>query len=284
MAITRGKTETYVLPNGRIEFNVFPLTNGTADKSKAKGFRYLGSCKELTLTQESEMLEHKSSECGLNKTDLEVPISSKLTGSFTSDNINGENLALFFAGDVSSVVQNQATGRTEVIQIFPSLGYRLGVTAQNPNGVFSAEITKIDLFANAANANSGTSSTGTLVADKDYEFNSEMAYLMIGDTASTTLVPETGVWAKVTYNLKNAKREVVISKGQNTIGEMLFRGCNAYGENRQYWLPKVRLSAEGDLSLKGGEEFMSLGFSITALEDTAAGSMLYVNGQPTTLP
>lgn len=283
MPITRGKTESYVLPNGRIEFNLFPMVNGEADKTKAKGFRYLGSCKELTLTQENETIEHKSSECGINKTDMEIVISSKLTGSFTADNINSENLALFFAGEVNNVVQQAATARTEVIQVFPSLGYRLGVTQQNPNGVFAAEITKIETFASEANAKAGTSPTGTLVADTDYEFTPEMAYLMIGDTNSTKRIAEAGTWIKVTYNLKNAKREVVVSKGQNAIGELLFRGCNVTGENRQYWLPKIRLSANGDMSLKGGEEWQSLGFTITALEDNVAGSMLYVNGQPTTL-
>nr|DAI43008.1 MAG TPA: major tail protein [Caudoviricetes sp.] len=283
MAITRGKTETYVLPNGRIDFNLFPLVNGAADKTKAKGFRYLGSCKELTLTQENETLEHKSSECGVNKTDLEIVISSKLTGSFTSDNINSENLALFFAGDVDTVVQAAATGKTEVLQVFPALGYRLGVTQQNPNGIFAANITKIQVFNTKADADSGANEQATLTADVDYEFTKANGYLMIGDKDSTTKIKAKGSWIKVTYDLEKAMREVVISKGQNVIGELLFRGCNAYGENRQYWLPKIRLSANGDLSLKGGEEWQSLGFTITALEDAASGSMLYVNGQPTTL-
>lgn len=281
MAITRGNSKAYVLPNGRVDFNVFPVVNGVERKDLAKGFRYLGASKEMNLTQENETLEHKSSECGFNRTDEEIIISSKLTGSITVDNINSDNLAMFFAGDVANVAQVAATGKTEIIQVFPALGYRLGVTKENPNGVFAATITKIEVFSNKADAESGNNSTGTLVANTDYEFNAEMAYLMIGDTNSTQLVPEAGAWIKVTYDLKAAKRDVVISKGQGIVGELLFRGCNAKGENRQYWLPKVRLSANGDIALVGGEEWQTLGFNITALEDDAAGSMLYVNGQPT---
>ena len=281
MAITRGATKNYVLANGRIEFNQFPVENGVEQKAKAKGFRYLGASTELNLTQENETLEHKSTECGFNVTDEEIITSSSLTGSFTLDNISTENLALFFAGDATNQVQSQATGKTEIIKLYPALGYRLGVDANNPNGVFDATITKIEIFANEANAKAGTSPTGTLVADVDYEFAPEMAYLMIGDRDTTKKIAVEGTWAAVTYDLKNSKRDVVITKNQSIVGSLLFRGCNAKGENRQYFLPKVRLAANGDFALKSGEEWSTLGFNITALQEDGS-AMLYINGQPTT--
>lgn len=283
MAITRGATKSYVLPNGRVEFKLAPNVGGVERKDLAKGFRYLGASKELNLTQENETLEHKSSECGFNTTDEEIITSSKLTGSLTLESINSDNLAMFFAGNVENVVQQQAQNKKDIIKIYPSLGYRLGVTKENPNGVFAATITKIELFASENDAKSGTSATGTLAENTDYEYTPEMAYLMIGDTDTTKKVPVEGVWAVVTYDLKQAKRDVVISKGQSIVGELLFRGCNAHGENRQYWMPKVRLSANGDFALKGGEEWQALGFNITALQDDAVGSMLYINGQPSTV-
>lgn len=281
MAITRGATKAYVLANGRIEFNQFPVENGVEQKAKAKGFRYLGASKELNLTQENETLEHKSSECGFNVTDEEIITSSTLSGSFTLDNISTENLALFFAGDVVNQVQVQAQSKKDVIKLYPALGYRLGVDNNNPNGVFDATITKIELFASETNARSGSGSTGTLTADVDYEFAPEMAYLMIGDRATTKKVDVDGTWAVVTYDLKNSKRDVVITKNQSIVGSLLFRGCNAKGENRQYFLPKVRLSANGDYALKGGEDWTTMGFNIKALQEDGS-AMLYINGQPTT--
>ena len=280
MAITRGATKNYVLANGRIEFQRFPVENGVEQKSKAKGFRYLGSSTELNLTQENETLEHKSTECGFNVTDEEIITSSSLTGSFTLDNISTENLALFFAGETTNQVQTKATGKSEVIKLYPTLGYRLGVDANNPNGVFDATITKIETFATEAAAKSGTGSVATLVADVDYEFAPEMAYLMIGDRETTQKVTVDGTWAVVTYDLKDSKRDVVITQNQSIVGSLLFRGCNAKGENRQYFLPKVRLSANGDFALKGGEEWSTLGFNITALQEDGS-AMLYINGQPT---
>lgn len=280
MAITRGATKNYVLANGRIEFQQFPVENGVEQKSKAKGFRYLGASTELNLTQENETLEHKSTECGFNVTDEEIITSSSLTGSFTLDNISTENLALFFAGETTNQVQTKATGKSEVIKLYPTLGYRLGVDANNPNGVFDATITKIETFATEAAAKSGTGSVATLVADVDYEFAPEMAYLMIGDRETTQKVTVDGTWAVVTYDLKDSKRDVVITQNQSIVGSLLFRGCNAKGENRQYFLPKVRLSANGDFALKGGEEWSTLGFNITALQEDGS-AMLYINGQPT---
>ena len=263
MAITRGATKALVLANGRIEFNQFPIVNGVERQADAKGFRYLGSSKELNLTQENETLEHKSSECGFNTTDEEIIISSKLTGSFTLDNINTENLAMFFAGEVSNQTQTEATGKTEIRKVYPSLGYRLGTSKEN--------------------AKAGTPATATLVEGVDYEYTPETGFLMIGDTNSTSQIKAEGTWVVVTYDLKKAAREVIISKGQSIVGEFLFRGCNAKGENRQYWMPKVRLSPNGDFALKGGEEWSQMAFNITALEPEGAGSMLYINGQPTSL-
>lgn len=283
MAITRGATKALVLANGRIEFNQFPIVNGVERQVEAKGFRYLGSSKELNLTQENETLEHKSSECGFNTTDEEIITSSKLTGSFTLDNINTENLAMFFAGEVSNQTQVAATGKKDTLKVYPSLGYRLGTSKENPNGVFSATITKIEVFADEAKAKAGTPVESTLVEGVDFEYTPETGFLMIGDTASTSKIKAAGSWIVVTYDLKKAAREVIISKGQSIVGEFLFRGCNAKGENRQYWMPKVRLSPNGDFALKGGEEWSSMAFNITALESEAAGSMLYINGQPTSL-
>lgn len=286
MAITRGQTKAYVVPNGRVDFNLYPSIDGVEKPELAKGLRYLGATKELTLTQENETLEHKSSECGFNKTDMEIVISSKLSGSLTVENITSENLAMFFAGDVSKVVQQAKTNNKEVMFVYPSLGYKLGKTKENPNGVFSATITKIEAFdtknkADAKKENDSAQAGTTLVENTDFEYNKNTGYLAFGDTDSTKHIKEEGTWVLVTYDLASAKRDVVISKGTSIIGELVVRGCNAYGENREYRLPKVRLSANGDISLKGGEDFITIGFDITALEGDEP--MLYVNGLPTTV-
>lgn len=280
MAITRGNTTQYVVPNGRVEFNRFPIVNGLERPNEAKGFRYLGSTSEFTLTYENETLTHQSSECGFNVDDMSVIVSSSLSGSLTIDNLSSENLAMFFSGDVETVAQLQATGRTQIIKAYPSLGYRLGVDTNNLNGVFAVKVTKIETFASESDAKTGTAVVETLTADTDFEVNSNTGYLMIGDEATQKKVVPAGTWIKVTYDLEAAKRDVIVSKGQVIVGEIVFRGCNAVGENREYYIPKAQLTATGDFSMKGGEEWATIGFEIKALQHPNHNTLLYINSQP----
>lgn len=65
------------------------------------GWRDLGNCTAFTLTQESEKKEHQSWLTGIKTVDLEVAISTKVTISFTLDEVgNLLNLAPFLSGDV----------------------------------------------------------------------------------------------------------------------------------------------------------------------------------------
>lgn len=279
MAISRGETKNYVVANGSVEFNQIPQRDGKEYPEEAKGFRYLGSSTEMNLTQENEILEHKSSECGFNTTDEEIITSSSLTGALTVDNISSENLAMFFAGAVTDVVQTAETGKSEVFKVYPELGYQLGTTKDNPNGVFAVANVKVEVFADETAAKAGTAPTATLVKDSEFEINEAMGYLTIGDIQSTKNIKTEGSWVKVTYDLTAKSRQVVISKGTSIVGALRFKGCNAKGENRTYFLPKVRLKANGDFALKGGEEFTTMAFDITALKDGEKPS-LYINGQP----
>lgn len=280
MAITRGNTTDYLIPNGMVDFNRFPIVNGVERKDLAKGLRYLGASKEFNLSIESETIEHQSSECGKNVVDEEFVKSTKISGSLVIDNISAENLAMFFSGDVTNAIQTAKTGEKDIIKVSPGLGYRLGATRQNPNGVFAAVITKIETFADEAKARAGTPKVAELVADTDYSFNADQAYLMIGDKKSTNKIVDEGTWIVVTYDLKAAARNVVVSKGDSYTGELYFRGCNVRGENRWYRIPRAKLEANGDFSLKGGEDYTSMSFTVTVLKDNDDPTMLYSNGTP----
>lgn len=280
MAITRGNTTDYLIPNGMVDFNRFPIVNGVERKDLAKGLRYLGASKEFNLSIESETIEHQSSECGKNVVDEEFVKSTKISGSLVIDNISAENLAMFFSGDVTNAIQTAKTGEKDIIKVSPGLGYRLGATRQNPNGVFAAVITKIETFADEGKARAGTPKVAELVADTDYSFNADQAYLTIGDKKSTDKIADEGTWIVVTYDLKAATRNVVVSRGETYTGELYFRGCNVRGENRWYRIPRAKLEANGDFSLKGGEDYTSMSFTVTVLKDNDDPTMLYSNGTP----
>lgn len=66
------------------------------------GWRDLGNCTAFTLTQESEKKEHQSWLTGIKTVDLEVAISTKVTISFTLDEVgNLLNLAPFLSGEAT---------------------------------------------------------------------------------------------------------------------------------------------------------------------------------------
>lgn len=65
-------------------------------------WRDVGNCNAFTLTQESEKKEHQSFLTGIKTVDLEVAVSTKVTCSFTLDEVgNLLNLAPFLSGTVT---------------------------------------------------------------------------------------------------------------------------------------------------------------------------------------
>lgn len=270
--INRGKSNDYVLGAGKVEFNLFPQNDAT----KAKGFRYLGSTSEFNLTKESETLEHKNSESGLTFTDAEVVTSSTLSGTLTVDNIVAENLALFFAGDIENVVQAAKTGEKHIAKIYRGLGYVLGTTDTNPNGVFKATVTKVEVFGSEANARSGTG--GSVVPPAQYNADVNTAFIAFDKDAAA--VAADGQWAVITYDLAAATREVVVSKSQAINGALRFVSDNATGTNRVYYMPKVTLTPNGDFSLKSSDNWQTIGFNLKAVKKDDVAALLYLNSQP----
>nr|DAM42699.1 MAG TPA: major tail protein [Caudoviricetes sp.] len=270
--INRGKSNDYVLGAGKVEFNLFPQNDAT----KAKGFRYLGSTSEFNLTKESETLEHKNSESGLTFTDAEVVTSSTLSGTLTVDNIVAENLALFFAGDIENVVQVAKTGEKHIAKIYRGLGYVLGTTDINPNGVFKATVTKVEVFGSESDARSGTG--GSVVPPAQYNADVDTAFIAFDKDAAA--VAADGQWAVITYDLAAATREVVVSKSQAINGALRFVSDNATGTNRVYYMPKVTLTPNGDFSLKSSDNWQTIGFNLKAVKKDDVAALLYLNSQP----
>lgn len=74
-----------------------------------KGYRFLGNAPEMNVSVETETLEHQSSTGGLKVTDKEVVISQKATCALTLDELNFQNMALFFSGETASHDNTAAT-------------------------------------------------------------------------------------------------------------------------------------------------------------------------------
>jgi hypothetical protein len=107
--------KNYTLGRGRIFFDRFADNAVITATTRGTGERYLGNTPEFAMTSESEDLEHYSSDAGVKVKDDSVQLQLNRSASFTCDNIESENVALYFLGNASTITQTAATGVVEVI-------------------------------------------------------------------------------------------------------------------------------------------------------------------------
>ena len=97
-------TKNYVLGKGDVYFARF--TSG----EEPGPYRFVGNTPEINLTVETESLDHVNSDEGVNQVDASVPLSVTRSGTLVMDDIQAENLALFFLGSVSTVGMRRQLG------------------------------------------------------------------------------------------------------------------------------------------------------------------------------
>ena len=98
-----GKPGNYVLGRGKLYLSgdsnkTTGLGTGPVAANTQKVFRDVGNVTAFTVNQESEVKEHKSSLSGLQVIDLEVPVSQKMSISFSCDELNANNITRFLSG------------------------------------------------------------------------------------------------------------------------------------------------------------------------------------------
>ena len=263
MPIAKPKTNNYTLGAGKIFFDQWE----GEDPKKRRGFMYLGSTSDFTLTSEAELLEHMNSEGGMRYVDAQVQTSSSMTGALTTDNISGENLALYFSGEYTKEAGVAATALKHNVKAYPGRVYFIGATDLSPQG--EAKVTNVTV------ALKGTPATA-LVEGTDYELQGNK--IMI-DARGTTAVEDIGTEITITYDRAVSVRAVVVSSGKSIVGSLRFEADNATGPNLDYVLPKVRLTANGDYQIKGGDEWLAMSMSVAAMKEGDT-PMLYINGRP----
>lgn len=120
----------YTLGRGELWFAPFIPSTQTP-----RGERYIGNSPEFSIAVETENLDHYNSDRGVREKDESIALQTDRNGSFTTDNVAPDNLALFFFGsttsftDAGGTVEGESIGPVEV-----GLTYQVGVSANNPAG------------------------------------------------------------------------------------------------------------------------------------------------------
>lgn len=239
-------TQNQVLGRGKTYFERF-----NAGTFAGNGYLYLGNTPSFTTNVAEEVLEHFDADSALRIKDRVATISQSMGGSFQTDNVSVENLALFFAGSVTNVTQSSLTSQSETFNgVRQGRFYRLGETASRRGGHRNVTVTGITVSATPA------------VLNTDYTVDgpSGMIYVVPG---STVITDNSNM--VVTFNVAATTQRVITDLQQSIFGKLMFVPDNAVGANDFYSWPYVKLTADGDLSLKG-QEWMTMNFNFESLK------------------
>lgn len=249
----------YTLGRGKVYFARF-----TAGQVPGP-FRYIGNTPEFNLTIESETLDHFSSDEGIREKDDSVPLEVTRTGTLVCDDIQAENVAMFFFGTADVLTTVAAAGLSEdFVAVQGDMFYQIGLTPSNPvgvRGVTAVVITDTDTPAT------------TYVLGTDYTLDAArgMIYIVKGGGAD-------GKDITVDYNVSASTQDRILSGSAPVEGALRYLENNPRGLNRDVFLPYVKVTPNGDLAFKG-DEWRQIPFSIEALKP-AVGEAIYINGQP----
>jgi len=258
------KQKSYTLARNELHFAAFQ--SGT---KLPNGFRYIGNTPEFSLGSEPETLDHFDADHGLKEKDDTVTLQLSRTGSFTTDNINVENLAAYFVGNISTVVQAMTASQVyDIPAAKKGFSYQIGQTVANPTGdrTLSVVIVTEDVG----------STPDTYVLGTDYSLNAETGLLTILDTAT---FPD-GTDITVSYTKGAVSRDRIAAANDVAVeGALQVRSFNAKGDQRDYFLPYVKLTPNGEINLKG-DEWQVIPFTLEILSPGDGRSSVYIDGRP----
>lgn len=256
--------QNYTLGRGELFFDRFDA--GTFDKT---GERYFGHTPEFTINVESESLDHWNADRGVKVKDESVLLQITRQSSFTTDSINAENLALFFLGEALTITE--AGGPVTAEPHTAKVGYfiQLGADDDNPAGVRGVSSVTVSDDA-----------SGSYTEGEDYDVDLALGRIEVLEGGTIT----DGTNLEIDYTVDATTRSQVITKNSQINGALRFVAYNAKGDDRDYYMPYVRISPTGDFALKS-DEWQTLGFQCEILElpnsDTAA---IYADGRPVANP
>jgi len=211
-----------------------------------QGEKSLGNCPAINLTPEVEELEHVSSLEGLNKVDVKIVTSLKLIVTATLEEFNQDNIEMIFLGEKTTISQTAASVVDEEVPVkdldaYYKLDYRKisSVVVKDSTGVT------------------------TYTEDDDYTVDTKIGRLFLIAGGSGGIATDDVL--KVSYDYADlALPAVKLAEKTKVEGSMRFVGDPAYGPELELYIPKVSISADGEMPLISAE-WASVGIRAEAL-------------------
>ena len=247
----------YVIGKGRLFFDRFLVGTKTPT-----GEHYFGNTPELSTSQDESTLDHYDADAGLNVKDESVTTEKNNTGSFVTDNIEPGNIVLWYGGDSTSATITAATGVVETHTV-PKRGVyiQLGATQALPSGARNVNNVVVKIGAT------------TVTPANNYDVDLALGRVFIEPDAPGIT---DGAVLEFTFNINAGVRKVIVGKGTEIRGALRFISANPVGSQKDYFWPYVKLTANGDFSLKG-DEWQQIPFSFEVLKRDANTEMVYID-------
>lgn len=267
-----GPGKDYVIGKGRLYFDAMP-----PGSKIGIGERYLGNTPELTMSREQETLDHIDADEGLNVKDESITISNDMAGTFSTDNIDPANVAMWFGGDLERGVILAGTDIAEPdFQAARGRTYQLGKTADHPSGTRGIKEVAISIVTPGATPEDPPVVTPLPALEGNVDIDLERGRIYIETDAPD--IDDNDV-LRVTYDQEAGTREIIIAKGQQVRGALRFLATNPVGSRKDYYWPYVTITANGDYALKGDEwQTMSFNFEVLKLDNTTERA--YIDSLP----
>lgn len=256
--------KNYVLGSGRLYFGQF-----APDTRVAGPLEYFGNTPEFTTSSESENLDHFDADEGIRVKDDSVLLELTRSGAFTTDHISPGNLAKWFLGAHEIVTQAAIVSAEHVIDS-AVLGrrYQIGETLANPMGVRGLS------SVSAANTTAGSVA---LVANTDFTYDADTGGFVL---LATSVLVDDGDEVTITYSAAaTTYNEIQSGNSAQVEGRLFFEATNPKGLKFDYLWPYASLKPDGDFSLKGTEEWQTLGFTVEFLKLDAQTQVVYIRGR-----
>lgn len=250
---------------GRGELWFAPFLPGTTTLPAGGGYRFLGNVPEFNVNVTAENLDHYGSTRGVRELDRSIPVSTNRSATISCEDIDQENLALFFLGDAGIVAQTSATTLTETFaDVVVGRRYFVGVTASNPTGYRS--LTTPVLKKGVA----------TLVAGTDYSIDAERGFIDIlgGGVAD-------GDDVTLEFGRAAVSRTQVITGSMAAEGAFKYIAYPAEGKPIDFFMPRVKISPNGDFSLIAESALQAIPLSVN-IQTLGALKAIYADGLPYT--
>lgn len=259
----------YTLGRGKLYFAQY--LPGTTTPG---GERYLGNTPALALTISTDNLDHFSSDQGVKEKDDSVALQTNRTGSFSTDNIDPKNVALFFFGSASALAVTGATVTDEHLDdVVLDTYYQLGTTPSNPSGARALDI-----------HTAGPPAKNIILKKASTEYVEGVDYTVDMARARVYIIPTGTIVAgddlTVSYKTKTSTRTRIISGSVAIEGALRFVANNPKGVQIDYFLPYVKITPNGDYALKG-DDWQVIPFNIEALKKGDLEA-IYADGQAVT--